>query len=522
MPFDPDAYLAKQGGNQGHGGFDPDAYLAKSNDATAPVAKVYDKPIGPDQEHAVDRFKERITDPKRWQAILTGTGPHAADVVQGEAPVAALPAAAVPLRALRFANAVRKSPILRIPAAGTQGFIQGAVDTHSGADGNQMVENAQDAGMLSAGVQTAAEVLPPLLRPAGKALGRFASKSAAEAVGGTKAQLDRLGGRLTSFGQEILDKNIINPLSTPGTVARKVSKDGGLLESAGKRIGDLLERSEAAGAAKVDPTDVAVRLLDDADIQKWRLTPGAKNKAAIAEEYADQLAANKEMTLRDLHEFRRRIDWEMKLAGRDRASDKEEVLYKIRDLLNEKMNDAVNAVAPKLGEGADALIKANKEYSTLSTISQFAEGRANAPTFSFTDKLIGAGAGLASGGEDPESILRNAAIGAFTSKAARSIGKSSLARGANALATRTNRLANISEWAQRNPVAFQAIVGLLTNVNERQAPAEITPEQEQIFRENPKLLESIQDPRIKAMLEKRLGRAPSGDSAIERRLKSQQ
>lgn len=426
------------------------------------------------------------------------------------APPLAVPAGAMGVLG-KTANFLNSNPITRIATAGGQGIVQGAIDSPDGG-------GAAQGGKTGALIQTAAELLPAVARPIAKRLGGVAANKAVEAIGATKADLGRLGNKSAQVGQDVLDRGVLGYFSTPASVAKKTGKEGGLLERAGKRIGVLLERSDAAGAAKIDPAEAAVSLLDDPEVIAWRKTPGAEGKATLAEQYANTLAANKSMSLKELHDFRRGIDDEINFArARQDASGKDEVLYKVRDILNDRMNLAVNEVAPSLGEAGNALKSANQEYTSLSRINKIAQNRATMNsgnrTFGLTD-TIAAAAGVATG-DSPEDKIKNALIYGLGNKAMRSVGKSTLARAAEAAALRSGRLANIGQWAKENPAAFQAVAHFFQpGANLRG----LTPESIQTFKENPKLLQNVQDPEIRAKIEAEIGRSPGADNPISRRL----
>lgn len=150
--------------------------------------QTYDKPVGPEQESAIDRFSERIQDPARWKAVLTGEGPYARkDVVQGTPPLM-LPGGAIP-KLTKAATALATGKGLGFSAARTalstgQGALMAAADGKEGESWQDKIDRAKSGAKLSGGIQLAAESIPVIGKVAG-----YATKKISHAISGVDESL---------------------------------------------------------------------------------------------------------------------------------------------------------------------------------------------------------------------------------------------------------------------------------------------------------------------------------------------
>lgn len=252
---------------------------------------------------------------------------------------------------------------------------------------------------------------------------------------------------------------------------------------------------------------------------------------SAAEKEAEALAQNGNMTLSQAHELRKRIDQSIKFNKRrtDLPPGAQEVLYKIRDNINQAINDGINAA--KIA-GADAIKKANKAYSQLAQLDDMAANRiamnsANR-AIGLTDTIAG-GAGFAAGfasGGDLEDRLKRGLVGAslgLANKVGRTFGSGVQATGFRAASNALAKTGAFANLIKSNPVAAQAVMNRLTQPGgfEREKEDPILNDQNilGIFRKNPDLLQNVQDPKLREQLIKRL--ESNRSTAIKRKVSSQ-
>jgi hypothetical protein len=460
---------------------DPDMLHFAAKDGFSPVRpeslkgeQVAAQPIGPEQASAVDRFVERVKDPARWHAVWNNGGVYGRkDIVQGDVPmvIPAGPAVAAagkiaqaeglagklsqgmsaPERLYSAVKAVNSTAPGRIAANTVQGGIQGAINAKEGERLDGAIHGAKVGALLGTG----AEILSTAVEPVAGWLKGKAGEKSTSAIGATKADMKRLGEKgAERLGNVALDEGVVTPFSTPKSIAEKASH---AKESVGEQIGNLIKGADDAGAAKIDGSKIGLELLEHPDVIAAKTTPGGSGLYESASREAETLAQNGEMSLSDAHALRRRIDQNINFNKRrsDLKPGEQEVLYKIRDALNNAINEAVNAV--RGGGEIDALKKANASYSNLSRIEDMATNRmamnSSNRTISLTDTIAGA-AGASTG----NPALAVGLAGA--NKLGRTFGKSLQATGARAA---SNTLAGIAKKVaplRDNPATTQFVAGL--------------------------------------------------------------
>lgn len=399
----------------------------------------------------------------------------------------------------------------RMISAGKTGAAMGALanpgDTEGEIDPLQATARAKNAaigGALGVGTQGAIEALTPATQKAISWLQAKAGEKATAAIGANKRDLTKLGDQgAQKLGQQALDQGVVGPLSTPKSVLNKVTT---LKQGVGQEIGGLIQNADAAGAAKIDGTKIGVDLLNDPEILSAAKTPGMGGMVAAAQKEAETLAQNGEMTLAEAHKLRMDVDKSINFNRKrvDLAPGAQEVLYKIRDGLNNAINDSINGVP---GVQADALKKANRVYSALSRMQDIAQNRiamnsANR-TIGLTDTIAAVG-GMAKGG--PPLALALTAM----NKAGRTVGSSLQATGYNAAASLFKQSPSLVAFAQRNPLVFQTLANRLALAPKNQAAEPVVdPQTLGYLQKNPALIDSIADPKIKAAVIQQLNRMPA-------------
>lgn len=138
-------------------------------------------------------------------------------------------------------------------------------------------------------------------------------------------------------------------------------------------------------------------------------------------------------------------------------------------------------------------------------------------TISLTDTIAAAG-GAAYGDSAPEKLAGSALL-ALLNKGGRTFGKSMQARGANTLSKLAGKSAQFANLAKQNPMLAQVLANRISNpgkFEESSDPVLNNPEILRMIKESPELLDSIQDEKLRAAIQKKISRGPA-DNAIMRR-----
>lgn len=521
--FDPDKYLQKNAPmlSGQPPAFDPDAYLAKNSG----------KDIKGASQAGLEKFANTVLlgNLPQFQAGL-GSAMGLGDYTQlrdenikrmasqeQEHPTASKIGTGLGIGAslLVPGGAVAKEAglLAKIGAGAKTGAVYGALSNPGDTEGEispfQLKERSKNAAMGAAlgagtagvigGLQKGAEYISPILK------GR-AEKNAMGAIGVTKAAEKKLGEEGSrALGREALDSGLIDVLSTPSSIAKKTAA---LKEKAGEEIGSLITGADQAGASKIDSVKQAVGLLEDPEILASSKIPGAKGLYNSALNEAETLASNGELSLKQAHDLRRGVDKAINFNRKrmDLKPGEQEVLYKIRDSLNNAINDGVNSIE---GNSTDALKAANKKFSSLSKIQDIAENRSAMNSanrsISLTDSNIGAGglAGTIAAGGGPMVAGAVGTGAALANKFGRTFGDSIAARGFDAAAKAANKGAIMA--GNLSPSQLAKISPILNKPSFQ--PEELAdPETIKILSSNPDLIDAIQDPKIRESLRKQIMR----------------
>jgi hypothetical protein len=364
-----------------------------------------------------------------------------------------------------------------------------------------------------------------------------AGEKAIAAIGANKADMKKLGEKgAIKLGQDARDAGLVGPLSTPSRIAKNADK---MKDEVGEQIGGLIDSADAAGATKVDGTKIGLAILEDPEIIAAKTTPGSGGMYSAALKEAETIASNGEMTLKQAHALRRNIDQNINFNKRrtDLKPGEAEVLYKIRDAINSAMNESVDAM--RGSQGANALKKANAQYSKLSRIQSIAENRvamnSSNRTFGLTDNIL-AGAGASIGGTiaGPVGAAVGGAIGGGVSKLGRTFGKGVQSSAANVSSKASSGAAAVADALGNSagqPQMLIAELNQMVNGGSKFEPSRFeeilnNPQLMDMFKDDPSLVDGIEDAMLRAQVRKKIGvREPSSipkssESAFERRLKS--
>jgi hypothetical protein len=333
-----------------------------------------------------------------------------------------------------------------------------------------------------------------------RALGRNNPKAMQAAVN---------SGQNVAIGRELLDEGAIPILGTPGRIASRVDK---LKEAAGEEIGGLVK---GAGNAKVvDAEKLGLEILDSPELALMRKTPSMEGAVANIEKQVETLAKNGQMDVGEAQTLRQAIDEALYKHGRSpEFTGAQEGLYLQRTGLRDAMNEGINKLTP--GAPKDQLLAANHKYSNMATASdvlekELARNQSNR-SISLTD-TIAAGAGASTGSPAAALIL-----GALN-KTGRTFGNSMKARGYDALANMLAKSAPVVAAAESNPGVVaklastlgQEMAGGKQDYSADTDPALNDPELLMLFKKDKNLIDSVQDPRRRALIKEKLKRMPAG------------
>jgi len=295
--------------------------------------------------------------------------------------------------------------------------------------------------------------------------------------------------------------------------------------------GRLLEKSpfkitrgevKTVPLADVDAQKLANKILKSEEFSAMKTTPGMEGTAAAIEKQVTTLAANGRLTLREAQKLRQRIDKSInfnKTVPEMRGA--QEGLYMQRKALANEMNDAVNRV----GAGNDALKQANRSYGNLAEADtilnkELARNQTN-HAVSLTDTIAG-GSGLVLG-DTPEEKAAYGLLFGLMNKGKRSFGNAMAARGLNATSKLVAKVPALAAYAKDNPMAAQVLANRMTQGPENKS-AEVNPilndpTAMQLFRQNPSLLQAVQDDKLRKQIEAKISEPK--DTAIKRKLSSE-
>jgi hypothetical protein len=273
---------------------------------------------------------------------------------------------------------------------------------------------------------------------------------------------------------------------------------------------------------RVDAEELAKSVRAMPEIREIYRTPGMETLASSVDKMLETLKGRgNSLTLREAQALRQSIDKSINFSKKsDQLRGNQEVLYKIRTAVRNKMNDVVNS----LGGEQDALLSANRRYGALQDLEELA-GKQSARdstnrAISLTDTIAGA-AGVASGGTP--GVKAGLGLGlTAANKLGRTFGNSLMATGFDAASKRLARVPALAAMATNNPTRFQAVVAMIKGggpFKESERDPIEDPAIQEIFLKNPGLLGEIKDEKRRAAIKARLMRTPG--SAIERKFKGQ-
>lgn len=132
----------------------------------------------------------------------------------------------------------------------------GALEQYMGTDGPRALDAAGNGSLVAAGLQTAAEGAPGVLRPIAKGLRNAAGEKAVQAVGARAGITDRLAQMgispddVPELGNKFLDEGLVpSGLGFSKPLEQTKKRAEALRQAAGQRVGAAIKQADASGAS---------------------------------------------------------------------------------------------------------------------------------------------------------------------------------------------------------------------------------------------------------------------------------
>lgn len=455
-------------------------------------------------------------------------------------------------------GAAKAAPTLlgRVAQGAKTGAVLGAVQNPGDVEGElsplqlgDRIKNAGTGALFGGATSGVLEGGANLSKHAKNRLAAMAEESAFKSLGpyAREAKRNYAKGKINEVGRELLDESVITfRPSSYETIAKRaaVKKD-----EAGKRVGSVIDE-----LAEVE-NNVAGRTGESTAVipKGAKLNNAGVSRKAIADDLEKELLSGKSLFEKDDRKFRgliksflkehdeliplknaqalkvelnKKINWK---RAPDADIPLEEQFYRaLYKKLNKGVDDAADALANiKGGDAPVRLAKAKKSYGAMSEAEGIANNRearerANrflSPSDYFTGGL-GAMAGVASGDSIEDKII-NGLTGASlagANKFSRQYGNQIKAKSADAL---SRKAGSIQSLLTHNPSLHKAAQAGVNRAKGESSflPLELQPhlndpEFLRMISENPGLLDSIQDDRLRAQIKARLERMPASKSQL--------
>lgn len=426
-------------------------------------------------------------------------------------------------------EAAQATGLGRIATAGGLGAINGALqnpgDVEGGANGLQLPERAQNAAIQGAGglaIGAGAEGL----KAAAPYLKRLASEKAVAALGATKQQIKNLFSKdeIQDLGQTLLNNKIVTPLASAHNIADRL---GSQIETGESNLGSAIQNSQSAiseaaknpenaellAKAHFDPTDLASHLKEQ--IRKdYGGVPYDKIKPALDEVDNWLSTQNGPTRLEDVQQLKVSMNKFLKDSDfyRDPSITKAGTLA-VRQGLKQNIESQGDAAAQVLGQQGNQIRDINRNLGQLYQADKINTGGlardvANR-SIGLTDTIAGTAGGVAAAAAGGGPLAIPAAIAsAGINKIGRTYGSSLMATGANALSDVADKGVDPSRIANLLSSYRQA----KGNLSPQSMPGQnINPDLLRALKEDPRRLDSIQNPVVKEQLKKMIDRNPSAE-----------
>lgn len=225
-------------------------------------------------------------------------------------------------------------------------------------------------------------------------LGDFEGERGIKAAGGIQSDITKATKRvgkdeLLKISREARDLGILDTFTTP---ASALEKSQGVMESAGAKMGEVLDSAEAAGAKPRTIEEITDRVRREtlAPLEANPLEKGtASQLKTILDDYADKFHVGEQagklgaegadavfgaskFGFKDLHEIRKQLSekiYGLRGVADPNATAMKSALHDFRSIVSDEINQGMD----KAGLDSRPWKQANREYQVGATMSNFAE-----------------------------------------------------------------------------------------------------------------------------------------------------
>lgn len=406
---------------------------------------------------------------------------------------------------------------------GLLGFVQNPQQQEGAYDPLQLgtrLKGGAVGAALGGGTSAALEGAGAMAGNLSKRAAGKAEEKAFKVVGGTPTQIAKAqaSGADKQIGRTLLDQGAISPFTSSKSLASKVEV---LKDEAGQTVGDLISGASAQAGKVIDSKTIADEVRALPEFSNLANTPGKLGQAKALDQELNALVQNGQMSLEEAHTLRRGIDEGINYSKKTQdLQGNQEVLYKIRSAIRDRMNGAINSLDTAAGSGGkDRLLQANRSYGNLSQADEMLgktlARQANNNSVSLTDKMAGFTGVLSGTSLTAKALLGTA--GTLLNKGARTYGNSLAATGLDTLSKRLASVPRAAQLATSNPAAFQSLVAQVSQAvqgKNQMAPGESDPIIEnprllELFKADPNLVDQIQDPMRRRAVKLAISRGPA-------------
>lgn len=402
-------------------------------------------------------------------------------------------------------------------AAANPGDIEGEVDP---VQLDSRIQGAKVGGLIGGSIAGATEALGPLAAKAKDFFTKKANSQALAATGATKKQIQDLGADGQRVGRMMFDEKVLPKLATPGRILNRLeskieSQEGkltSLISDAESKIGKTefwdalpVDKQEKLLASMFDPKQTAERLKSEL-IAKYNQTPLMKLQPALdeidvwfAERAGLMSPAETQAAKVQMGKFLKDTDF-----TREVGVAKEGTKYARRGF-KEGVEKTADTLADVMGSDGGQIKATNRTLGDMYKTQKMATGGTartdSNRTFGLTDTIAAATTAASKG---PAWGIMAAAL----NKTGRTFGAGLQAHAADAASKLFGTAPSLVAFARNNPMLASAIAGRIAQPGGIESPHFKELEDPQVlslFKANPQLIDSVQDPKLKAAILKRLG-----------------
>lgn len=374
----------------------------------------------------------------------------------------------------------------RIANAGIAGGVIGAVANPGDTEGEYSGLQLKDRGLNTVKGAVAGSVLQGMgegvakgIQKGGEYFKRLGQEKAVKAVGAMKKDFKNLGeDKVNELGRQLLDDEIVTPLSRPKEIAERLNKKIG--ETSSDLQGQLSKADEVfnrpEGFNMENATTEQINAFNRGQLSTKQIRDGLiddlrKSYQGVPEEELAPAIAKVDTWLKDKPEYMSVSELQQLKTGLNNFLKKsdfyspqpsiaKEGLLSVRRGAKEAIENKANAAADIMGEAGGGIKATNKKlgnYLEAQDLVDDAIGRDAANrSISLTDTIWGAAGGTVGG--IPGAIASTAA-----NKVGRMYGNSVMATGFDKISKMLLQSPRFAEMAKTNPKAFNTMVQSLAN-----------------------------------------------------------